>query len=103
MMQLKIDKPVCIDAVPLTAGVPKALSYWPPRWCRPYQRAVNVFSELSRSPSPDAKRDVMIASMGVMFRCVQVCGRDLNADAGVDVDVDVEMTLPAHGFPLDAH
>ena len=71
--QLKIDKPVCIDAVPLVAGVVRPPTTWPPLWCRPYQRAVNVFSELSRSPSPDAKRDVMISTMGVVFRCVQVC------------------------------
>lgn len=69
--QLRIDRPVCVDAVPAPPPLLPPLSAPGPVWLRPFQRAINVLSELPRCPSPDGKRDVLLAAMGNAFRCVQ--------------------------------
>ena len=71
--QLRIDRPVCVDAVPAPPPLLPPLSAPGPVWLRPFQRAINVLSELPHCPSPDGKRDVLLAAMGTAFRCVQVC------------------------------
>ena len=68
--QLKVDRNLCLDAAPKRepgAGPPHPSS---PFW-HVFQAATNALSSMEGYPSPDEKRDAMVATVRSLFACVK--------------------------------
>jgi hypothetical protein len=104
-IQLRIDRPVCVDVVPKPPHqLPPGNQLAP--GSGPSKRAVNVLAELPRCLSPDGKRDVILTAMGTTSRCVQV-GRTVASLTLCSVQwhlsstVEVECLLCERGMGLE--